>query len=236
MKNKSRVTKVILTAMVLLSMLLLSACELSKATPPPQPTLAVPINTVVVEDAAEEEASVEDSIEIIDTPEAEEETDADAKDVEEGEEAEDTAGEETEAETEEEAEEVEAEEETEPAEAEVPEIEVPETYTLMKDEFPYCIARRFDVNITELLNLNGLGGGVTYEGMVLKIPQDSAWNESAHGARSLRAHPVVYTVSAGDSIYSIACKFGDVSPAQIAAKNGLAEPYSLSPGQELQIP
>lgn len=235
MKNKSRVTKVILTAMVLLSMLLLSACELSKATPPPQPTLAVPINTVVVEDAAEEEASVEDSIEIIDTPEAEEETDADAKDVEEGEEAEDTAGEETEAETEEEAEEVEAEEE-EPAEAEVPEIEVPETYTLMKDEFPYCIARRFDVNITELLNLNGLGGGVTYEGMVLKIPQDSAWNESAHGARSLRAHPVVYTVSAGDSIYSIACKFGDVSPAQIAAKNGLAEPFSLSPGQELQIP
>ena len=231
MKNKSRVTKVILTAMVLLSMLLLSACELSKATPPPQPTLAVPINTVVVEDAAEEEASVDDSIEIIDTPEAEEETDAEAKDVEEGEEAEDTAVEEVEAE-----EEAEAEEEPEPTEVEVPEVEVPETYTLMKDEFPYCIARRFDVNITELLNLNGLGGGVTYEGMVLKIPQDSAWDEAAHGARSLRAHPVIYTVSAGDSIYSIACKFGDVSPAQIAAKNGLAEPYSLSPGQELQIP
>ncbi|MEE4194329.1 MAG: LysM peptidoglycan-binding domain-containing protein [Anaerolineae bacterium] len=219
MKIKSRATKVILTAMVLFSMMLLSACELSKATPPPQPTLAIPINTVVVEDEAEEEISIDDSIEIIETPIPEEEEEEDvAKEVEA-----------TEAPT----------EEPQPTATtvEVPEIVRPESYTLMKDEFPYCIARRFDVNIADLMALNGLSGGQSYyEGMVLKIPTSGNWDEASHGNRSLRAHPVVYTVQSGESIYNIACKFGDVSPEQIAAKNGIEKPYSLSPGMELQIP
>ncbi|MCK4725081.1 MAG: LysM peptidoglycan-binding domain-containing protein, partial [Anaerolineales bacterium] len=33
---------------------------------------------------------------------------------------------------------------------------LPATYTIQKGEFPFCIARRFNVNQSELLSLNGL--------------------------------------------------------------------------------
>lgn len=215
MKNKSRVIKFTLTIAILLSVLVLGACSRPKATPPAAPTLAVPISTLVIEDEAS--TDIDEAIEIIQTEVPEEEMPAE-EDV------------------------VPTEEPTEvpePTEApvEVPEITRPESYTLQKDEFPYCIARRFDVNIADLMNLNGITGGQSYyEGMVLKIPTTGNWNEAAHGDRSLRTHPVTYTVQAGDNIYHVACKFGDVSPEQIAVKNGLEKPYSLSPGTVLDIP
>jgi LysM repeat protein len=216
MKNKTRVIKLTLTILVLLSVLVLGACNRPKATPPAAPTLAVPISTLVVEDEAD--SNIDEAIEIIQT------------EVPEEEEAQPT---------EEPAPTEEPTEAPEPTEVpvEIPEITRPESYTLQKDEFPYCVARRFDVNIADLMNLNGITGGQSYyEGMVLKIPTTGNWNEAAHGDRSLRTHPVTYTVQAGDNIYHIACKFGDVSPEQIAAKNGLEKPYFLSPGTVLDIP
>jgi LysM repeat protein len=111
---------------------------------------------------------------------------------------------------------------------------LPASYTLKGGEFPYCIARRFNVNPGELLRLNGLNSySVFYTGMTLKIPQTG---RPFPGNRSLRPHPATYTVRAGDTIYKIACAFGDVSPDAIAAANGLAKPYNLSPGQVLNIP
>ncbi|MGW8250403.1 MAG: LysM peptidoglycan-binding domain-containing protein [Anaerolineales bacterium] len=110
----------------------------------------------------------------------------------------------------------------------------PSSWTLQKGEHPYCIARRFDVNPNELLNLNGLSAGsYYYGGMVLKIPQTG--NPFPAG-RSLRAHPTNVTVSSGDTIYSIACEFGNVDPYAIAAANGISSPYTLSAGQNLYIP
>jgi LysM repeat protein len=41
---------------------------------------------------------------------------------------------------------------------------------------------------------------------------------------------------AGDTIYTIACAFGDVDPNAIIVVNGLESPYTLTPGQVLQIP
>jgi LysM repeat protein len=116
----------------------------------------------------------------------------------------------------------------------IPEITVPQNYTLNRGEFPFCIARRFNVDPGELLRLNGLSSGsVFYAGMSLNIPQTG---KAFPGNRALRAHPTTYTVRSGDSIYSIACYFGDVAPEQIAAANGLSEPYRLTPGQNLNIP
>jgi LysM repeat protein len=69
--------------------------------------------------------------------------------------------------------------------------------------------------------------------MVLKIPQTG--NPFPAG-RSLRAHPTNYTVSSGDTIYSIACLFGAVDPYAIATANGLSSPYTLTAGQSLYIP
>jgi LysM repeat protein len=111
---------------------------------------------------------------------------------------------------------------------------IPQTYQLQKGEFPYCIARRFNVNQTELLNLNGLGAGaVVPVGYNLKIPQTG---NPFFGQKALLNHPTNYTVVAGDTIYTIACKYGDVDPNAIAQANSLQAPYNLSAGQVLHIP
>ena len=111
---------------------------------------------------------------------------------------------------------------------------IPKTYTLKKGEHPYCIARRFDVNPSELLRLSGLSEGDTFSaGTELKIPQSG---NPFPGKRELRNHPTTYTVVSGDTIYSIACLFGDVSPEAIAYANSLEAPYNISSGDELKIP
>ena len=112
--------------------------------------------------------------------------------------------------------------------------EVPKTWSLKTGEFPFCIARRFDVDPAELIQLSGLSGYSTYyAGMILKIPQSG---DDFPVETSLLSHPATYTVQSGDNIYSIACKFGDVDPFAIAATNGLETLYKLEPGQVLQIP
>lgn len=113
-------------------------------------------------------------------------------------------------------------------------VERPGNYTLQSGEFPYCIARRFNVNPSELLSLNGLSNGNLFQvGLVLKIP---ATGNPFPDARALRAHPAQYKVLSGDTIYGIACLFGDVDPRNIAAVNGLEAPFTVKPGQVLQIP
>jgi len=110
----------------------------------------------------------------------------------------------------------------------------PATYTLMPGEFPYCIARRFNVNADELLALNGLTDGMLFlPGLMLKIPQTG---NPFPAERALHPHPATYTVIADDSIYSIACYYGDVYPLAIAAANNLVSPYTLRIGQILNIP
>lgn len=109
----------------------------------------------------------------------------------------------------------------------------PATYTLQDGEFPYCIARRFDVDPDQLLSLNGLVDGQTlYAGAVLKIPQSGNFP----GSRALRNHPTTYTASSGDTIPGIACLFGDVDPSSIASANGLSVGATLTSGQQLSIP
>lgn len=110
----------------------------------------------------------------------------------------------------------------------------PATYTLKSNEFPFCIARRFNVDPAELLRLNGLNSYSIYNaGMTLRIPQTG---NRFPGNRALLPHPGVYTAGPGDTIFSIACAFGDVDPMVIAAVNGIAAPYKLAAGQVLQIP
>jgi len=110
----------------------------------------------------------------------------------------------------------------------------PAQYTLQSGEFPYCIARRFDVNPEDLLTLNGLSDGSLFmPGMTLTIPGTGTFP----GDRALRPHPTTYTVSSSDqTFYSIACLFGDVDPSQIAAANGITLGTLLHAGQVLNIP
>lgn len=111
---------------------------------------------------------------------------------------------------------------------------VPASYTLKQDEFPYCIARRFNVDPEELLSLNGLSRtSLYYEGLVLRIPQSGA---KFPGPRALVAHPANYVVKSGETIYSIACMFGDVDPNGIILANSLTSPYPLTPGATIRVP
>lgn len=110
----------------------------------------------------------------------------------------------------------------------------PATYALQKGEHPFCIARRFNVDQYELLKVNGLSySSVLAPGSVLKIPTTG---NPFVSQRALKAHPAQYKVSGGETIYSIACAFGDVLPEAIAAANNLAAPYTLTSGTTLNIP
>ncbi len=111
---------------------------------------------------------------------------------------------------------------------------VPATYALQRGEFPFCLARRYNVDIGELLRLNGLGpNSLVQTGTVLKMPQSG---QSFAGQRALRPHPATYTARAGDTIFSVACYYGDVDPYGIAAANQITSPYNLTAGQLLNIP
>ena len=109
----------------------------------------------------------------------------------------------------------------------------PATYTLMPGEFPYCSARRFNVNPDDLLSMNGFSQGqILQPGLQLNIPQTGSFP----GTRALHPHPSTYTVSVDDTIYGIACYFGDVDPTSIAAANGISLTTPLTTGRVLNIP
>jgi LysM repeat protein len=111
----------------------------------------------------------------------------------------------------------------------------PASYTLQPGEFVYCIARRFDVDPDAILALNGIADSQTiYAGLVLKIPQSGG---GFPGSRMLRNHPATYTVTGSDeTVYSVACTFGDADPAKIAQNNNISVNATLSVGQTLNIP
>ncbi len=111
---------------------------------------------------------------------------------------------------------------------------VPGSYSLKKGEWPYCIARRFNINPETLMNANNITPDMVFsEGYNLIIPQNAP---PYGGDRALLSHPDSYTVKSNDTFYSIACIYGDVYPEAIANKNGRSVNDTLSPGTVLQIP
>lgn len=114
-------------------------------------------------------------------------------------------------------------------------ISAPSTYTLQAGEFPYCLARRFNINPDQLTAANGITDStVLYPGKTLSIPQSAA---PFPGDRAWHTHPTTYTVPSSDTtIYGVACWFGDVLPQDIASANGLSLSSTLAAGQQLTIP
>jgi LysM repeat protein len=114
----------------------------------------------------------------------------------------------------------------------------PATYVLKPGEFPYCIARRFNVDPDELLRLSGLSSAQANSlvaGTVLTIPQSGSFP----GDRSWHDHPATFTVGVTyntNTVYGVACYYGDIEPAVIAQNNGISVDAILTPGQTLNIP
>jgi len=111
---------------------------------------------------------------------------------------------------------------------------VPDSYTLHKGEFVFCLGRRFNILPADIMTLNGYeSGDILYPGEIVKIPSNG---RAYSGERALQYHPTTYSVIPGDTLYSISCLFGNVDPRAIAAANDLDVDQSLTSGTVLQIP
>ncbi len=110
----------------------------------------------------------------------------------------------------------------------------PATYTLQQGEFPFCIARRFNVDPGDLLSINNISdGSLFFPGLTLTIPQTGSFP----GDRALHNHPDTFTVDTpGTTINGVACYYGDIQPQTIASANNLSLSATLTVGQTLTIP
>lgn len=107
----------------------------------------------------------------------------------------------------------------------VPTLRVPVSYTLKEFESPYCIARRFNLDIGELLSTNRLTSkSRPPAGTTLYTP--GTGHRWSSGDRALLPHPSTYTVKAGDTLSKVACLYGDVSPEALIVRNNLQNPIS----------
>ena len=125
-----------------------------------------------------------------------------------------------------------------PTSTTVPTGSRPSTYVLKNGEFPYCIARRFNVDPDQLLSLSGLSSfqaDSLSAGTVLTIPQSGSFP----GDRSWHDHPATFTVGSTydtRTVYGVACYYGDIEPSVIAQNNGISVDATLTVGQTLNIP
>lgn len=99
-------------------------------------------------------------------------------------------------------------------------------YTVQRGDSLYSIAQKFNTTVNELIALNDLTSNVLQIGDVLKIPSSSNENENTTGS--------TYKVVSGDSLYSIAQKFG-TTVDELKSLNNLSS-NTLSIGQVLVLP
>ncbi len=99
-------------------------------------------------------------------------------------------------------------------------------YTVQRGDTLYSIARRYNTTVDELKRLNGLTDVTIYVGQKLKVPGPEQPGEGT---------TVEYTVRPGDTLYSIAVRFG-VDVQELARANGISDMSTIYVGQKLIIP
>ena len=99
-------------------------------------------------------------------------------------------------------------------------------YTVQWYDTLYSLASRFNTSVAAILTLNGLPDANQIKvGQVLKIP----------GAGPPSSSGTEYIVQAGDTLYSIARRYGTTTEA-IRLANGIVNPWFIQVGQKLIIP
>lgn len=110
---------------------------------------------------------------------------------------------------------------------------MPETHKVVSGDTLFSIARRYNLNVADLVNANNLKGSNIHSGQILKV----ALNTPAHLARNTphmaqsQVRPVSYTVKKGDTLSAIASRLNmPVSTLQKLNKNA-----ALRPGQKIKL-
>lgn len=114
-------------------------------------------------------------------------------------------------------------------------LAAPQKWDIQKGETLECLARRFDVSLEDLMKANpDVDAHNLKIGQTLTIPQNSKWP----GDRSTNQwpRPDIWTVSPEETVYLIACSYGDVWPEEIIQLNNIQDPNDLSGYTQLQIP
>ncbi len=113
------------------------------------------------------------------------------------------------------------------------------TYTVQKGDTYWLISQKFNVNLSQLMNLNNAGSNTyIYPGQVIKIPAGgSAATAPSQPVQETKPYVTyeTYTVQKGDTSWSISQKFG-IPLEELLEANNIGSSTMLSIGQKLKIP
>jgi LysM repeat protein len=118
-----------------------------------------------------------------------------------------------------------------------------DTYIVQRGDTLGSIARRFGTTFTAIAQANNLanpnlilvGQQLTIPGATIPDDSDTDTGNQPDGGDDPGTGGDVYTVNRGDTLNSIARRFG-VSSTAIAQANGITNPNLIFPGQQLTIP
>lgn len=113
-----------------------------------------------------------------------------------------------------------------PTESQPTPVPAYQNYYVTKGDNLYAIAREYNTTVQELMKINNLTSNLLSLGQVLKVPTTSP-------SPSIPSTNNTYTVKSGDTLYSIARKFG-TTVTNIQNKNNLTG-TTLRLGQVLKI-
>jgi LysM repeat protein len=108
-------------------------------------------------------------------------------------------------------------------------------HVVQAGETLYSIARRYGSSVSAFVQANGLrNANFIYVGQRLRIPGSSGGG-SSRGGGSVPSGGTVHVVQRGQTLASIALRYGTTTAA-IATANGLRNPNLIYVGQRLRIP
>ncbi|RIL85063.1 LysM peptidoglycan-binding domain-containing protein, partial [Staphylococcus equorum] len=109
------------------------------------------------------------------------------------------------------------------------------TYTVRSGDTLSSIAARYGTSYTNIMRLNGLSSTMIYPGQTLKVSGRATTTSPSRPAptRPISGAQSTYTVQAGDSLSSIAARYG-TTYQNIMNLNGLTS-FLIFPGQTLKV-
>ena len=110
----------------------------------------------------------------------------------------------------------------------------PTVHQVQPGDTLFSLARRYNVTVDAIVRANGLDDpSAIYVGQTLVIPTASVGSQRPE--TTTPATPATYTVRPGDTLFSIALRFG-TTPQALAGANNLSNPALIYAGQKLILP